>query len=320
MLNFDWSAWPPGALLAAATVLVLVVDWVAPLPYTISPAHFFYKLAYGFKRQLAGKANNGQLRLYGTLSLLVYFAIIGTLVFALLFIAPSDIITQAALFYLALGYQDVAKSLRHANQLLANGQKSAAKSQLAPLSQYDVKPLSELGVNKLINETLVVRFFALWVMPAFLFIVANGLVALLYRALYEAARCWSHDGAYSTSVRAISNLIELIPAWFLAPFYSVFKLSVGWRKAYKEHKKTWVENSLNSNNQLIWLAIAAIGCKAEFAGPVKINDQKYARPRLNKGAPVTSETTLYLLNWHNRFRFTFIVLITITGVLLWALT
>ena len=320
MFGFDPNAVPVAVAVPAAVIAVILLEWILPLPYKHSPANFCHRLGVGFQRQLLPKAAAKQIALYGALSLIVFFAIIGTLIAAVLFIAPNDVITQGILFYLALGYQDIAQSSQQTNQLLDVGQKSAAKSSLKITTDFDVEPLSELGLRKLMNENLVLRFFALWLMPTLLFILFDGLAALLYRALFEIIRCWSANPEFSKFARTVNNLLELIPTWVFAPLYSVFKFSGGWLKLYGQHKKHWRLNSLNSNNQLVWLCIAAQGCKTEFAGPVKISGNKFDRPRLLQGKTPTTETTNQLLRWHNQFRVLVLMLILLTSALLFWVT
>lgn len=299
-----------------ALTLVLILEWIFPLSTKFTPAFMFNVLAKAISTKVAQSGSPKQQILSGWLALGTYLFLIATIVGSLLFAVTNDIWTHAILLYFALGYQNVAKQASTVQACISQKQKSAAKSILAHITEFDVDRLSELGVNKLTLESLIKRFVSFWLMPIVLFILFDGFIALLYRALLEAYIVWQPKKVehkhFGQAVFNAKNIIEFLPTMLIAPIYSVFKSSPSWTHYVSTNKHQWKHSQASSFNQLIWLSIVSAGCKSELAGPLMLNQLKIKRPRLNQGAPLFPSAIGELLSWNNRFRLCFILFNIIT--------
>lgn len=300
--------------------LVILIDWFAPFPAKYSPTQFFRLLASAFVKKLAHSGSTDQQTLSGWLSLLTYLFLLLAILFSVLFISENDVWTQALLLYLSLGYQPMANQAKTISQCVANDQKSAARSLLKLNSPYDTSRLTLLGINKLSIELTTIYFVSTWVMPVVLFLLFDGVVAFAYRAIIEAYFCWlpqvPSTRYFGKGVTFVKNTIELLPTVIIAPIYSIFSSSPNWLRYLSSIKPEWKKSKASSTNTLMWLSIVSAGCKSELAGPLMIDGEKIARPRINKNAPINEQAITHLLNWNNRFRFSVVLFNTVTLVAL----
>jgi len=310
-----------------ALTLVLLVEWLFPLATKYTPAFMFNVLASAISNKVMHSprtkkqpATTKQQVLSGWLALGTYLFLIGTILGSILFAITNDVWTQAILLYFALGYQTVANQASAVQTCISQKQKSAAKTVLAHITEFDVDKLSELGVNKLTLESLIKRFVSYWLLPIILFLLFDGFTAIMYRALLEAYTVWQPKNAkykhFGQAVFKVKNIIELLPSLIIAPMYSVFKSSPSWSSYVSSNKEQWKQAQASSHNQLIWLSIVSAGCKSELAGPLMLHQQKIARPRINQGAPLFPSAIGELLSWNNRFRISFIAFNIVTIALL----
>ena len=305
-----------------ALTLVLLLEWIFPLASKYTPAFMFSVLASSISNKVGQSGSQNQQVLAGWLALGTYLFLIGVIIGSILFAVTNDIWTQAILLYFALGYQHVANQASAVQACITKNQKSAARTILANISEFDVNRLSELGINKLTLETLIKRFVSFWLTPVILFLVFDGFTALMYRALVEAYIVWQPKNVtlqyFGQAVFKVKNIIEFIPTIVVAPIYSVFTSSPYWTKHIKTTKSQWQHAKASSFNQLIWLSIVSAGCKSELAGPLMLQQQKIERPRINQGAPLYPSAIGVLLSWNNRFRASFILfnIITLTTLYL----
>lgn len=303
--------------------LVILLEWLVPLPFKYSPARGFRILATSFIRKVANKGDAKQQLLAGCLSIITYLTLLLIILFALLFAMPMDIWTQGVLLYLALGYQSQANTSKQIEESLKAQQKQLARSLLKENTIYQTDKLSELGIKKLTMESLIGQFVSAWLMPIVLFLLFGGITALCYRMLLEAYFAWHPNlpklKQFGQPVVWLKNAIEWLPSMLLAPVYSVLKSSPGWLRVSNKAKQQWPKEQSKELN-LYWLAIVSCGCKIELAGPVMAAGEKIRRPRLNQGAPLGDNNIRQLLIWNNRFRF-ILVLFNITVIsLLFGLT
>ncbi|GHB64477.1 hypothetical protein GCM10008107_12040 [Psychrosphaera saromensis] len=299
-----------------ALTLVLLLEWLFPLASKFTPAYMFNVLASSISNKVAQSGSQNQQMLAGWLALGTYLFLIGVILGSILFAVTNDIWTQAILLYFALGYQSVANQASAVQACITQGQKSAARTILAHITEFDVSRLSELGINKLTLESLIKRFVSFWLTPILLFLLFDGLTALMYRALLEAYIVWQPKHVklqyFGKAVFKVKNTIEFLPTVIIAPIYSVFKSSPHWGKYVKVTKHQWQHAKASSFNQLVWLSIVSAGCKSELAGPLMLQQQKIGRPRINQGAPLDPSAIGVLVHWNNRFRATFILFNIIT--------
>lgn len=310
-----------------ALTLVLIIEWILPLSAKFTPALMFNVLASAISNKVLPSSNSSkqtstinQQVLSGWLALGTYLFLIATIIGSILFAITNDIWTQAILLYFALGYQSVANQANAVQTCISQKQKSAAKTVLAHITEFEVDKLSELGVNKLTLESVIKRFVSFWLLPVILFLIFDGFTAIMYRALLEAYIVWQPKTDkykhFGQAVFKVKNAIELLPRLFIAPIYSVFKSSPSWSHYVSSTKEQWQQAQASSHNQLIWLSIVSAGCKSELAGPLMLQQKKIARPRINQGAPLFSSAIGELLSWNNRFRACFILFNIITISLL----
>lgn len=310
-----------------ALTLVLIIEWILPLSTKLTPAFMFNVLAKSISNKVIDSPSSKkqtrpikQQVLSGWLALGTYLFLIGTILGSILFAVTNDVWTQAVLLYFSLGYQTIANQASAVQTCISQKQKSASKTVLAHITEFDTDKLSELGVNKLTLETLIKHFVSFWLLPIILFLLFNGLIAILYRALLEAYTIWQPKNIeykyFGQAVFKVKNVIELLPTLLIAPIYSVFKSSPSWSNHVTSTKQQWQQAQVSSYNELIWLSIVSAGCKSELAGPLMLQQQKIARPRINQGAPLFPVAIGELLSWNNRFRITFILFNIITIALL----
>lgn len=305
-----------------ALTLVLIWEWIFPLSTKFTPAFTFNVLASAISNKVAQSGTTKQQLLAGWLALGTYLFLIATIVGSILFAVTNDVWTQAILLYFALGYQTVANQASAIQTCISQKQKSAAKTILSHITEFDVDRLSELGINKLTLESVIKRFVSYWLMPVIIFIIFNGFIAILYRALLEAYTVWQPKNPkfkhFGQAVFSIKNGFEFLPTLLIAPIYSVFKSSPFWSRYVSTNKHQWQQSQTSSFNQLVWLSIVSAGCKSELAGPLMLNQQKLTRPRINQGAPLFPSAIGELLNWNNRFRLSFILfnIVTISTLVL----
>jgi cobalamin biosynthesis protein CobD/CbiB len=310
-----------------ALTLVLLVEWIFPLSAKFTPAFMFNVLATSISNKIVHSpraqkrpSTTKQQVLAGWLALGTYLFLIATIIGSILFAVTNDVWTQAILLYFALGYQTVANQASAVQTCISQKQKSAAKTILAHITEFDTDKLTELGVNKLTLESVIKRFVSFWLLPIILFLLFDGFIAIMYRALLEAYIVWQPKNIkfkhFGQAVFKVKNTIELLPRLFIAPIYSVFKSSPSWSHYVSSVKEQWKQAQASSHNQLIWLSIVSAGCKSELAGPLMLQQQKIARPRINQGAPLFPSAIGELLSWNNRFRVTFIIFNIVTISLL----
>ncbi len=304
-----------------ALTLVILVEWMLPVANKYTPAIMFSVLAGAISKKVAHSGSEKQQILAGWLALTTYLFLIAVIVGSVLFAVTNDIWTQAVLLYFSLGYQQVANHAKEIQSCILQGQKSAARSLLAQVTEFDVSKLSDLGVNKLILESLTARFVSFWLVPCLLFLLFDGFTAFMYRALLEAYLVWQpatpHFQHFGLAVFKVKNAIEAIPTLLFAPIFSVFKSSPQWIRLVRSTKSQWLQAKVSSFNSLIWLSIIAAGCKTELAGPLMLQQQKIARPRINQGEHLEPAIISQLLKWNNRFRLSLILFNTITLTTLW---
>lgn len=287
-------------------ILVIFIEWLLPLPVKYSPSRAFRILADAFVKKVATSGDSKQQTLAGWLALFTYLFLILVIVAALLFAMIDDVWTQAVLLYLALGYQAVANDAKQISNGLLSQQKQLARSLLKLHSPFQTDKLSALGLNKLTLEAVIFSFVSYWLMPIVMFLLIDGVAALIYRMIVEAYYCWfplnPKTKHFGRAVFKIKTAIDFLPSLIVAPVYSVFKSSPGWTKLLSAAKSGWREVYPSMDIQLYWLSIVAAGCKAELAGPVMLGDKKLKRPKINLGQEVSEDTTKQLLSWNNRFR------------------
>lgn len=289
-------------------MLVVILDWLAPLSFKFSPAFLFRALADAMARKLAKPQHSAQqLKISGAMSLVTHFVIWGIILLALLFAITNDPITQGVLLYCSLGYQDCAKQLQQIPKLLKNNQKRLSRSLLAEQCEFNTQKLSPLGINKLSVETLSQKFLSEWLMPIVLFIVIDGVAALLYRLLIESVKSWSVFAPatkdFGRFAHQLKYVLELIPSWILGVVFSAFKHTSGWFRLHKQLRKSWYATPYNSGSSLLFLSIIARGCKMEIAGPVMWEEIKISRAKINQGVSVNDDVISQLTAWVNSFRF-----------------
>lgn len=292
------------AAFLAVTALVILIEWVMPLSTGYSPLQLCRVIA----EALAAKVNNDtsteqQRTIAGALALFTYFAIVGTLVWALLFIMPYDLVTEAVLLYLSMGFHAVSKTSKQIEDALANEQKSVAKSYLAEMTAVSTKPLSPLGIIKTTLEENILAWVNKWLMPVTLFLLFGGVAAISYAIITTAVLSWPilnpKFNAFSTIPHKIKTWFELPFTLVLLPIFSIFKSSPGWLKLALSNRAQWP--SQQSFTELLWCSVVAAGCKIEMAGPVMFDQTKVPRIRLKAGEAPNQTAIKKLRNWQSRF-------------------
>lgn len=290
-------------LLAAAAVVILI-EWVMPLPTRYSPLALCRVIADA----LAAKVNktdstDHQRTIAGFLALLTYIVLIGTLVWALLFVMPYDLVTESVLLYLSMGFHAVSNQSKDIEDALSGQQKSMARSLLAELSRIDVSKLSPLGIIKNTLEVNIMAWLSYWLMPVVLFLLVGGLASFVYAIVITAVNAWP---VLNPKYNAFGALPHKFKTWFelpftliLLPLFSVFKSSPGWLKVSLANRAQWPHQQ--SFTELLWLSLVAAGCKIEMAGPVMFDGEKVARIRLKAGAAPDQTAISALRHWQHRF-------------------
>ncbi|MUH72927.1 cobalamin biosynthesis protein [Psychrosphaera haliotis] len=288
-------------LLAAA--IVIVIEWLIPLPFKYSPLRLCALLADAIALKVNKPGTERQRRISGFMSLLTYFVFVAVIVWSLLFVMPYDIWTESVLLYISLSYHSVSKVNKALEEALANKQNTLAKDYLSETASFDTKRLSSLGLTKGALEIEINAWVTTWLMPVALFIALGGLASLAYRVLDIVTKQWlALNPKYSDfglPTTAIKTSLDWLLSALIAPIFSVFKSSPGWWSLFQRNKNRWpAEQSLVD---LVWMSIVAAGCRIEMAGPTMFNDVKVPRLRINEGQKPNHGAIAQLRHWLARF-------------------
>lgn len=294
--------------------IIIIIEWVLPLPARLSPLRLCFIVAQALALKV-NKTNStaAQRTTAGFLALSTYLLIIGTLVWAFLFIMPHDWVTQGVLLYLSMGFHADSKTSKHIQDALRTQQKSLARTYLSELTSADTRRLSPLGITKATLESTILLWVTKWLIPITLFISIGGLASLCYALVSTAVSAWPVlDPKFKDFGRIphrIKHGFDLVLSAVLLPLFSIFKSSPGWLKITLANRAQWPEQL--SINELLWLSLVAAGCKIEMAGPVMYNAHKVERVRLKAGAAPDETAIAELRHWQHRFTLFVIVLCTL---------
>lgn len=284
--------------------IVILIEWLLPIPMRYSPLQMCRIIALALAQKVNKTDSTPQQRkVAGTLSLFTYFLIVGTLVWALLFVMPYDLVTEAVLLYLSMGFHAVSAANKNIEDALRNKQKSLARSFLTEITTVSTNRLSELGIIKTTLEESILAWLNQWLMPVVLFICFGGIASFAYALITTAINSWPILNPKFKDFAAIPHKIK---TWFelpftlvLLPLFSIFKSSPGWLKITFTNRLAWPSKS--SLTELLWCSVVAAGCKIEMAGPVMFDDQKVTRVRLKAGAAPDQTALKSLRHWQHRF-------------------
>lgn len=296
-------------LLAAA--IVIVIEWILPIPFRYSPLKLCALLADAIAKKVNKPGSDRQRQISGFMSLLTYFVFVTVIIWALLFIMPYDVWTEAILLYISLSYHSVTKVNKSIKDALHNKQNTLAKDYLAEHAEFDTKPLSTLGIVKGALELEIRSWATAWLTPIILFLTFGGVAAIAYRVLDIAVQRWcAFDpkfDSFGLPSLAIRSTLDWLIAVIVAPIYSVFKSSPGWWRMFRKYQPDWPKQQ--SLVELVWSCIVAAGCRIEMAGPAMFNGVKVKRLRINEGQKPSQTTIAELQSWNTRFIIFVLVLI-----------
>lgn len=292
------------APLLVAAAIVILIEWVMPLPARYSPLFLCRIIADALALKVNKTNSTDQQRaIAGALALLTYFVLIGTVTWALLFIMPYDLVTESVLLYLSMGFHAISNQSKNIEDALANEQKSMARTLLAELSSVDVSKLSPLGIIKNTLEVNIMAWLSHWLIPIVLFLLVGGLASFAYAIVITAVNAWP---VLNPKFSAFGSLPHKFKTWFelpftlvLLPLFSVFKSSPGWLKVSLNNRAQWPRTQ--SITELLWLSLVAAGCKIEMAGPLMFDGHKVSRIRLKAGAAPDQTAIRALRHWQHRF-------------------
>lgn len=286
--------------LTILTLVILIERFISiPNKYTVSlPGQI---LARAIEKKVL-TSNTKQAKLYGVLSLGVYFFLFATILYSLLFISVNDIYTQGLLLYASINYHHNASNAKQIQDLLIKKQKSISRALVSSMSEKNSAHLSIIGMHKLTLESLNEIFLRQWLVPIILFILINGEASLFYRLLVETHRCWpiynKKTQQFGLAAAKLTLLIELPISWLFLLVHTSLKPCSGWFTLFKANLSPW-KNAKHNSVSLAWQSATAKGCKTEMGGPFQFGENKITRVRINNGEH-NDYAISELISWQQR--------------------
>lgn len=298
---------------------VIIIDWMMPFPGRYSPERALTSFAKAIADKLRLQRQGINHSLYGVLALLCYGVLVVIILFACLFAFKNDMLTQGLLLYLSLSVTRHERVMSHLAHMIKHNQKAPARALLATSSPFDNNKLSSLGMTKMGVEQLIFRFFHGWIMPILLFSLFGGATSFMYMVLVSAQITWLPYNAerrqFGQFAMQLRDTIAFIPTLVLLPTFSVFKSSPGWFNIYQSVRVNWFAAGW-SKIDLAWLSVTAAGLKCELGGPLMLNNQKLARPRVLQHALTTVESINQTRQWIARFKIFTIFMLSLLFIVL----
>ncbi|EMV9316175.1 cobalamin biosynthesis family protein [Vibrio vulnificus] len=193
----------------------LLFHLILPIPRSSHPITLWHKFAELLADKVNTQQSYQQSLISGNLALLLMLFPCLAVLFALKPLVWQPQLFELALLLLALDWrsnESLAKALIRA---MANEDKPAARSLLAPYLNRETTTLSQLGIGKAAAETLIMGYGRNVIGVLFWFALSGGIGALMYRLTVELARAWSPSRAnyapFGVAAVRLAAVLDFIP-------------------------------------------------------------------------------------------------------------
>ena len=162
------------------------------LPTDLNPISAFSLIfqEIGKKVNLTERSD-GYKRLASFLAFALIFFPIALIISQLYLVAFKPFVIDIVVIYVLLSWHDKMQLYKQINHDLQHNQLAKAKLLLSPLTLRDTKPLSLLGTNKAVIESLVLRLANAWFTVVFWYLVSGVYGALFYQLMSICAQQWN---------------------------------------------------------------------------------------------------------------------------------
>lgn len=179
------------------------------LPKDLNPVSAFSLIF----QQIAKKVNlpersDGYKRLASLLAFLLIYLPIVLIISQLYLVAFEPAAIDVVVLYVLLSWHDKVSIYQSINSLLHNNHVANAKLLLAQLTLRDTKPLSLLGTNKAVIESLVLQISNGWFSVIFWYLVSGIYGALFYQLMHICAQQWNCKHEYYKALGQMPSLIS----------------------------------------------------------------------------------------------------------------
>lgn len=193
----------------------LLFHLVLPIPRSSHPITLWHKFAELLADKVNTQQNHQQSLISGSLALLLMLFPSLAVLFALKPLVWQPQLLELALLLLALDWRSNDSLAQALVRAMANEDKPAARSLLAPYLNRETTALSQLGIGKAAAETLIMGYGRNVVAVLFWFALSGGIGALMYRLTAELARAWSPSRAgflpFGLAAVRITALLDYVP-------------------------------------------------------------------------------------------------------------
>jgi adenosylcobinamide-phosphate synthase len=214
------------------------------LPSDLNPLSAFALIF----QQIASKVNlaersDGYKRLASLLGFSLIFFPIVLIISQLYLVAFNPFVIDLIIIFVLLSWHDKVQVYQKISLHLQHNNLPIAKLLLDPLTLRDTKPLSLLGTNKAVIESLALNLANGWFAVIFWYLCTGIYGALFYQLMHICSRQWNHKLAQYQMLGQIPGLITQLlqfPVHILVSFtfslydkpienlVSKFKQSVDW--------------------------------------------------------------------------------------------
>lgn len=190
-------------------MLAVLCSFYFSLPKDLNPLSAFALIF----QQIAIKVNlaersDGYKRLASLLAFSILYFPIALILSQLYLVAFNPSVVDILIIYTLLSWHDKMFIYKQINQQLQRGNLAAAKLLLSPLTLRDTKPLSLLGTNKAVIESLVLNLTNGWFAVLFWYLIFGVYGALFYQLMHICAQQWNCKLPQYETLGKIPSLIS----------------------------------------------------------------------------------------------------------------
>lgn len=263
--------------------LTLLMAALLPLPQSYQPLTF-YRF---FAQKLAHKVNpdpnrsKQQLRLSGTLALLLAVVPFIIILAAFSWLMAWPEVYQLLLLYLCLDFGPVRHRISRLQQALQGRQLSLAKDLASHVLLRQTQPLSAVGLSKAGIESLWLQFAQIWLTTLFWYLIGGIWLAITIRLLLILQQEWSpkleHNRHFGATTAILARYL-LWPGYWLCFALVCIRLRCRSTLSHFRHSRT----SYFDIAQRACLISACSSLRCRLGGPAmysttnKINRDKLA--------------------------------------------
>ncbi|MCC5825450.1 cobalamin biosynthesis protein [Alkalimonas sp.] len=267
--------------------LVLLLAVLLPLPASYHPLTFFRF----FAQKLAQKVNPdpkrsiSQLRLSGTLALLLALLPFLALLYTSNWLMAWPELYQLLLLYLCLDFAAIRQRIIRLQQALKAQQLNLARDLASRVLLRQTRSLSSLGLSKAGIESLWLQFAQVWLNTLFWYLVGGIWLAVAVRLLLILQQEWStklsHNRHFGAPASWLAHYL-LWPGYWLCFLLVCIRLRC--RESFRQLQRA-PKNTFNlAQSACLASACASLGCR--LGGPAVYEaERKNVRDKLATDYP-----------------------------------